>query len=75
MRIFAIIRMKTITIDIINEKVLKLLHDLELLQLIRVRKKQISSAIDWKTKYKGSLKSQPLEKVNSQLNNLRQEWS
>jgi hypothetical protein len=67
--------MKTITIDIINEKVLKLLHDLELLQLIRVRKKQVASSTDWKTKYKGALQTQPLEKVNSQLNNLRQEWS
>jgi tagatose-1,6-bisphosphate aldolase non-catalytic subunit AgaZ/GatZ len=65
---------KTITIDIINEKVLKILQDLELLQLIRVRK-NVNSPFDWKTKYKGSLKTQPLEKVNSQLDNLRQEWS
>ena len=29
---------QTVTIDIINEKALKLLQDLELLQLIRMRK-------------------------------------
>lgn len=30
--------MKTVTIDILNNKAIKLLHDLEQLKLIRVRK-------------------------------------
>ena len=67
--------MKTITIDIINDKVVKILHELELLQLIRVRRKKNPSNPDWKVKYKGAMKAQTLSEVNSQLNNLRQEWN
>lgn len=32
--------MQTLTIDIINNKAIRLLHDLELLQLIRVRREE-----------------------------------
>jgi hypothetical protein len=45
--------MQTLTIDIINSKALRLLQDLELLQLIHVRKdKKESAAINWDSKYK-----------------------
>lgn len=68
--------MKTITIDIINEKVLKLLHELELLQLIRVRKKESQpyAEINWNTKYKGAMTQQSLNEIDAQLNSLRNEW-
>ncbi|HMQ48683.1 MAG TPA: hypothetical protein PKA00_14080 [Saprospiraceae bacterium] len=68
--------MRTITIDIINEKALKLLRVLELLKLIRLRKdKPIEKSVtmDW-LKYKGAMSKQPLNDIDQQLNELRSEW-
>lgn len=68
--------MRTITIDIINEKALNLLRDLELLKLIRLRKDRPGekpAAMDW-TKYKGAMSKQPLDEIDQQLNELRSEW-
>ena len=65
--------MRTITIDIINEKALTLLCDLEQLKLIRLRKDSQddhSAAIDW-VKYKGAMSKQPLSEIDLQLNELR----
>ncbi|GAB4245634.1 MAG: hypothetical protein Kow0027_06140 [Saprospiraceae bacterium] len=68
--------MRTITIDIINEKVLNLLRDLEQLKLIRLRKEKPEdrpSTKDW-TKYKGAMSKQPKREIDHQLNELRNEW-
>lgn len=68
--------MRTITIDIINEKALNLLRNLELLKLIRLRKNQPeakSSATNW-TQYKGAMSKQPMSEIDQQLNELRSEW-
>ena len=66
---------KTITIEIINERVLKLLEDLEQLQLIRLRKDKTQSPfVNWQERYKGALSKQPLAEVDDQLNELRGEW-
>lgn len=66
--------MQTITIDIINNKALRLLQDLELLQLIRVHREKQQAVIDWAAKYKGAMTKQPLIDVDNQLNELRNEW-
>lgn len=66
--------MQTVTIDIINNKAIRLLQDLELLQLIRVRREQPPSATDWAAKYKGAMTKQPLTDIDNQLNELRNEW-
>ena len=68
--------MQTLTIDILNNKAIKLLQDLELLQLIRVRKgKQMASAeTNWAAKYKGAMSKQSLNDIDNQLNELRNEW-
>jgi len=68
--------MQTVTIDIINDKAIKLLQDLELLKLIRVRKNktQQPEAVNWIAKYKGAMQKQPLNEVDKQLNNLRSSW-
>ena len=68
--------MQTITIDILNNKAMKLLQDLELLQLIRVRKEKTQAVdeINWLTKYKGAMTKQPLPDINNQLNELREGW-
>ncbi len=68
--------MQTITIDIINEKALNLLRELELLELIRLhggKHGQKSTVTDW-TKYKGAMSKQPLNEIDQQLNELRNEW-
>ncbi|MEM9339268.1 MAG: hypothetical protein AAGA66_11105 [Bacteroidota bacterium] len=66
--------MRTITIDIINEKAIHLLQDLELLKLIRLRKENTSKErTDW-GKYKGAMSKQSISEVDQQLNELRNEW-
>ena len=68
--------MQTITIDIINNKAIRLLQDLELLQLIRMRKekKQPATTTNWPTKYKGAMTKQPLTDIDNQLSELRNGW-
>ncbi|GIL21725.1 MAG: hypothetical protein BroJett042_02380 [Bacteroidota bacterium] len=66
---------KTITVDIINEKALKLLQDLELLQLIRMRKdKDQPATVNWAERYKGAMTKQPISDIDNQLNELRGAW-
>lgn len=68
--------MQSITIDILNSNALKLLQDLELLKLIRVRKEPVQekSSVNWAAKYKGAMTKQPLTEIDKQLNDLRNEW-
>lgn len=68
--------MRTLTIDIINKKAVRLLQDLELLQLIRVRRgtQEPLNTTNWVAKYKGAMTKQPLSDIDNQLNELRNEW-
>lgn len=68
--------MKTITIDIINNKAIGLLQELELLQLIRVHKEKTSpeTNINWEVKYKGAMTKQPLSDTDAQIKELRDAW-
>lgn len=68
--------MQTLTIDIINDKAVKLIQDMELLNLIRIRKEKahIRKTINWVAKYKGAMQKQGLDEVDDQLNDLRQSW-
>ena len=68
--------MRSITIDIINDKAVRLLQDMELQQLIRVRRKKPQSRvlINWDAKYKGAMQKQPLIDIDNQLNDLRNAW-
>jgi len=66
--------MQTLIVDIINNKALRLLQDMELLQLIHVRREKQQIAIDWAPKYKGAMTKQLLTEVDGQLNELRNEW-
>lgn len=65
---------QTVTIDIINDKALKLLQDLENLQLIRLHKDQKSTKSQWTKRYKGAMTKQPLTEIDTQLNELRNQW-
>jgi hypothetical protein len=70
--------MKTITIDILNEKAMDLLKNLEILKLIRLRKEKYGekdvSAVNLIAKYKGAMSKQSLDEVDKQLNELRNGW-
>lgn len=68
--------MQTVTIDIINDKAVNLLRDLELLQLIRLRKEKPkkSSATKNAITYKGAMQKQSLSDIDRQLNDLRTAW-
>lgn len=67
---------KTLTIDIINDKAMNLLQDMELLKLIRVRKEndQKEKEINMVAKYIGAIQKQPLNEIDNQLNDLRSSW-
>jgi len=68
------IMIKTITIDIINDKALKLIKDLELLQLIRVRSEDTQYGPYQIQRYKGAMSKQPVDDIDQQLNDLRNGW-
>ncbi|CAN5364805.1 hypothetical protein BH09BAC1_BH09BAC1_17280 [soil metagenome] len=63
--------MKRVTIDIINEKALNLLRDLESMNLIRMRNEE--SPVDW-SKFKGKMTKQPKHEIDEQLDELRNAW-
>ncbi|MFZ5971232.1 MAG: hypothetical protein ACOYXA_06545 [Bacteroidota bacterium] len=65
---------RTVTIDIINEKALKLLQDLELLQLIRVHKEKPNPDSKNRERYKGAMTKQPISELDNQLDELRNAW-
>jgi|AntRauTorcE11898_2_1112593.scaffolds.fasta_scaffold11391_5 hypothetical protein len=67
--------MKTIEIDILNEKALKLLEELENLKLIKVREKKSGREKTSNMKqYKGAMQKQPLKEIDNQINELRGSW-
>ena len=69
--------MTTVTVDLLNENALNLLRDLELLNLIRLRKEQdefVTSGANAVAKYKGAMSCQSLEDIDRQLKSLRREW-
>lgn len=68
--------MNTVTVDILNEKALRLLHDLELLKLIRVRREQKLGVdkVNFIGKYKGKMSKQPLNDIDAQIRDLRNSW-
>ena len=68
--------MQTIKVDIIDNNAIKLLEDMELLQLIHLHKDEKDSipATNWTLKYKGAMSKQPLSEIDHQLNDLRNGW-
>ena len=69
--------MRTVTLDILNDKAVDLLKDLEALNIIKLH--QISAEeeilrINRIKSYKGKMTSQTKEEIDQQLNELRNEW-
>lgn len=68
--------MTTITLDILDDKAIDLLKDLESLKVIRlhqINENKISS-LNLAAKYSGAMTKQSLEDIDKQLNDLRNEW-
>jgi hypothetical protein len=67
---------RKVTIDIIDEKVMKLLRDLELLKLIHLHDSELTPDTDFNViKYKGLMTVQTPEEIDLQLKELRDSWS
>jgi len=69
--------MKTVTLDILNEKVLNLLKDLELLNLIKFRKekKEVTpSKIKLSDKYRGMISKEQGQDLKLHIKQTRNEW-
>jgi len=67
--------MQTLTIDIINDKAIKLLQDLESLKLIKLHgENSVSKNTNPILKLKGSMVKQPVEEIEAQLKELRDSW-
>ncbi|MBT1689204.1 hypothetical protein [Dawidia soli] len=66
---------QTVTIDIINEKALRLLKELEYLELIRLHQEKGEIAtVKWAEKYKGAMTKQSPSEIDNQLRELREGW-
>lgn len=69
--------MKTITLEILDDKALRLLKDLELLKVIRLRPEKASKkkvGESFISKYKGAMTAEPLSEIDKQLRELREGW-
>ena len=68
-------KMKTVTIEIINDNALALLHNLENLHLIRVvEDKKNSSKQKLSDRFAGCLSSERTEELQNELTQMRKEW-
>ncbi|SKB55703.1 hypothetical protein [Dyadobacter psychrophilus] len=67
---------QTITVDIINEKALNLLMDMERLELISLRRERdnLPTNNSKVAKYKGGMSKQSIQHVDKQLDELRGGW-
>ncbi|MBX2897018.1 MAG: hypothetical protein KF763_16350 [Cyclobacteriaceae bacterium] len=70
--------MKSITIDIINEKALNLLKELEALNLIKLPDYSVSKGVSSSRKkasdYKGIISAEFAEKMQNHIKQSREEW-
>jgi len=68
--------MRTVTLDILDDKAVNLLRDLEALKIIRIQDdKEVTGRPikDFAKKYSGSMTKQSIEVVDKQLRDLRNE--
>jgi hypothetical protein len=69
--------MRTVTLDILDDKAVNLLKDLEALNVIRIQNDKKEAELtntDLAKKYSGSMTKQSIEEVDKQLRDLRNEW-
>lgn len=67
--------MKTLTIQILDQKAVGLIEEMENQHLVKINKITTRGpGIDWVKKYKGKLTVKSLEKTDQQLDELRSSW-
>lgn len=69
--------MTTVTLDILNDKALNILKDLEMLNLVRFRNKKkedASAKTKLSDKYRGVLSKEQGERLNLHVKQMRSEW-
>jgi hypothetical protein len=69
--------MRTVTVDILKDEALNLLKDLEALNVIRLhhgKEEKGPLSVNKIKSYKGLMSKQPLDEIDKQLNDLRNEW-
>lgn len=66
--------LQTVTIDIINDKALNLLENLERRKLIRLHVSKPAGNKNNGRMYKGAMTRQSIDDIDRQLNDLRGEW-
>jgi hypothetical protein len=68
--------MRTLTLDILDDKAMELLRDLESQKIIRIQneKEELKTPpVNLAAKYSGAMSRQSLEDIDKQLNDLRNE--
>ena len=65
--------MTTVTLDILDDKAINLLKDLEAMNIIRLHEAE-NVPVNSFTKYKGQLSKQSIDEIDKQLDELRNEW-
>jgi len=68
--------MTTVTLDILDDKAMNLLKDLEAMNVIKLHKtiENDTARINSFRKFKGAMTPQPIEEIDKQLSDLRNEW-
>ncbi len=67
--------MKTLTIQILDQKAVGLIEEMENQHLVKINKiTNRGQGIDWVKKYKGKLTLKSQEKTDQQLDELRSSW-
>jgi hypothetical protein len=74
---FLLIDMKTLTLEILDDRAINILKDLELRKLIRIQGNDgqtNTKPADLAAKYSGAMTQQSLADIDKQLSDLRNEW-
>ena len=70
--------MRTVTLDILDDKAFNLLRDLEDLKIIKIQDQNIDGnknpSVNFIAKYKGKMSKQLPGEIDRQLDELRNEW-
>jgi hypothetical protein len=70
--------MRTVTLDIIDDKAINVLKGLESLNVIKLHddvKNDVPATLDLASKYSGAMTRQTIEEIDKQLKDLRDEWN
>ena len=67
--------MSTLTIEVTNQKALRLMEELEALNIIKVIKRETKEKTNLADKYKGILNKEQGESLNQHIEQMRSEWN